>query len=82
MAFLEIFITTGLKSDATLFVVGRNVAIFTTRHAITRYEFQVSQGKLLQNSLTFCFPKLSTIVLIFLNHFYGCKKLSTDTSDI
>ena len=29
-------IITGLKSDATLSVVDRNVAIFTTRHAITR----------------------------------------------
>ena len=45
-AFVEIFIITGLKSDAILSVVDRNVAIFTTRHAITRYEFQVSQGKL------------------------------------
>ena len=81
-AFLEIFIITGLKSDAILSVLDRNVAIFTTRHAITRYEFQVSQGKLYQNSLTFCFPKLIAIVLIFLNHFYGGKKRSTETSDI
>ena len=74
--FLQIFIIRGLKSDAILSVVDRNVAICTTRHAITPYEFQVRQGKLWQNSLTFCFPKLSTIVLIFLNHFYGCKKPS------
>ena len=40
-AFLEILIITGLKSYAILSVVDRNVAIFTTRHAITRYEFQV-----------------------------------------
>ena len=45
-AFLEIFIITGLKSDAILSVVDRNVATFTTRHAITRYKFQVSQSKL------------------------------------
>ena len=37
---------TGLKSDAILSVVDRNVEIFITRQAITRYEFQVSQGKL------------------------------------
>ena len=30
-AFLEIFIITGLKSDAILSVVDKNVAIFTTR---------------------------------------------------
>ena len=40
-AILEILIITGLKSDAILSVVDRNVAIFTTRHAITCYEFQV-----------------------------------------
>ena len=45
-AILEVLIITGLKSDATLSVVDRNVAIFTTRHAMKRYEFQVSQGKL------------------------------------
>ena len=38
-AFVEIFIITGLKSDAILSVVDRNVAIFTTQHAITHYEF-------------------------------------------
>ena len=58
-AFVEIFIIKGLKSDAILSVVDRNVAIFTTQHAI-----------------------VSTIVLIFQNHFYGCKKPSTGTSDI
>ena len=78
---MEIYIITGLKSDAILSVVDRNVAIFTARHAIMRYEFQISQDKLQQNSLTLCFPKLRTTVLIFLNHFYGCKKPSTDTSD-
>ena len=41
-AILEILIITGLRSDAVLSVVDTNVAIFTTRHAITRYEFQVS----------------------------------------
>ena len=45
-SFLEIFIITGLKSDTILSVVDRNVAIFTTRQAKTRSEFQVSQGKL------------------------------------
>ena len=35
-------VITGLKSDAILSVADRNVAIFTTWHAITRYEFQVS----------------------------------------
>ena len=39
-------IHTGMKSDTILAVVDRNVAIFTTSHAITRHEFQVSQGKL------------------------------------
>ena len=43
---MEIFITTELKSDAILSVVDRNVALFTTRHAITSYEFHVSQEKL------------------------------------
>ena len=43
-AILEVLIITGLKSNATLCVVDRNVAIFTTRHAMNRYEFQVSQG--------------------------------------
>ena len=80
--FLEIFKVTGLRSDAILSVVDRNVAIFKTRHATTCYEFQVSQGKLWQNSLTFYFPKWRTIVLIFLNHFYDCKKPSKDTLDI
>ena len=45
-AFLEIFIITGLKSDVILSFVDRNVAIFTTQHAIMHYEIQVSQGKL------------------------------------
>ena len=45
-AILKILMITGLKSDAILSFVDRNVSIFTTRHAITRYEFQVSQGKL------------------------------------
>ena len=39
-AILEISIITGLKSDAILSVVDRNVAVFTTRHAITGYEFK------------------------------------------
>ena len=39
-AILVILIITGLISDAILSVVDRNVAIFTTRHAITRYEFK------------------------------------------
>ena len=39
---LEMFIITGMKSDVILSVVDRNVAIFTTRHAITRYELQIS----------------------------------------
>ena len=37
---------TGLKSDAILSIVDRNVAILITRQVIMRYEFQVSQGKL------------------------------------
>ena len=43
---VERSMTTGLKSDAILSFVDRNVSIFATRQAITRYEFQVSQGKL------------------------------------
>ena len=39
-------------------------------------------GQIIANSLTFYFPKWRTIVLIFLNHFYGCKKPSKDTLDI
>ena len=81
-AFLQIFIITGLKCDMILSVVDRNVAIFTTCHAIMHYEFQLRQDKLWQNSLIFCFPKLSTIFFIFLNHFYGCKSLHRVTSDI
>ena len=56
-AILKILIIADLKSDAILSIVDRNVAIFVTRHAITRYEFQASQGKLEQTSLTFCFPE-------------------------
>ena len=41
-SILKILLITGLKSDAILSVVDRNVAIFTTPHMITRYEFQVS----------------------------------------
>ena len=41
-AILEMLVITGLKSDAILSVVDRNVAMFTTRHAIMRYEFQVN----------------------------------------
>ena len=37
-AFLEIFIIRGLKSDAILSVVDRNVAIFTTRHVIMSFK--------------------------------------------
>ena len=50
-------IITGMKSDAIASIVDRNVAIFTTRHVIMRYEVQVSQGKLQENLLTFYFPK-------------------------
>ena len=39
-AILEMLIITGLKSYTILSIVDRNVAIFTTRHAISRYEFQ------------------------------------------
>ena len=39
---LEISIITGLKSDAILSVVDRNVATFTTQYAIARFELQVS----------------------------------------
>ena len=45
-AILEVLMITALKSDATVSVVDRNVAIFTTRQARMCYEFQVSQGKL------------------------------------
>ena len=44
---MQIFIVTGLKSDVKLSVVDRNVAICTTCHVITRYEFQVSQDKII-----------------------------------
>ena len=35
---LEILIITGLKSEAILSIVGSDVAIFTTRPAIARYD--------------------------------------------
>ena len=40
--YLEMLIITVLKSDMILSVVDRNVAIFTIRHTISRYEFEVS----------------------------------------
>ena len=41
--------------------------------------FSRKSGQVIKNSLTFCFPEKSTIVFIFLNHFYGRKKPSKDT---
>ena len=40
--YLEMLIITVLKSDMILSVVDRNVAIFTIRHTISCYEFEVS----------------------------------------